>query len=162
MLDLNSSVVRGRIYLYIYFLIFSNLRRSISLLDSKLFHLIERQGKDGAKYETQCLQFILVILYEGFETLIKLVEEDIRKTMKNTSSFDSNRKTFFIGIVNHMINSPIFEELFEKYQNIEALISLLNLFDVHCENTAFLQIKSQYMQVIEKILSNSVLSEKLQ
>jgi hypothetical protein len=33
------------------------------MLDSKMFHLIERQGKDGAKYETQCLQFVLVTLY---------------------------------------------------------------------------------------------------
>ena len=47
-----------------------------------------------------------------------------------------------------MINSAIFEELFEKYQNIESLVSLLNLFDIDCENTSFIQIKSQYMQVI--------------
>ena len=66
LLDINSSVVKGRIYLLVYYLITSNLRRSISLLDSKLFYIIERQGKDGAKYETQCLQFVLVTLYENF------------------------------------------------------------------------------------------------
>ena len=50
MLDCNSSIVKGRIYLFIYFVLTSNLKKSISLLDSKLFHIIERQGKDGAKY----------------------------------------------------------------------------------------------------------------
>ena len=107
-LDLNSAVVKGRIYLFVYFLIYHNLRKSLSLLDSKIFHLVERQGKDGAKYETQCLQFVLVVLYEGFETLVKLVEEDIKKSLKSTAAFDSTRKNFFIGIISHMINSPIF------------------------------------------------------
>lgn len=32
LLDVNSSVVKGRIYLYIYFIINSNLRKSITLL----------------------------------------------------------------------------------------------------------------------------------
>ena len=75
---------------------------------------------------------------------------------------EGSRKHFYIGVVNHMINSPIFEELFEKYVNIEALVGLLNLFDIKCENGSFVQIKSQYMQVIEKILSNSGVTEKLQ
>lgn len=74
LLDVNSSVVKGRIYLYIYFIINSNLKKSLTLLESKLFYLIERQGKDGAKYETQCLQFVLVTLYENFEQMLKLVE----------------------------------------------------------------------------------------
>ena len=63
MLDVTSSVVKGRIYVFIYYQITNNLRKSTHLLESKLFYLIERQGKDGAKYETQCLQFILVTLY---------------------------------------------------------------------------------------------------
>lgn len=63
LLDNSASVVKGRIYLFIYFMLNYNLKKSLLLLDSKLFHIIERQGKDGAKYETQCLQFILVILY---------------------------------------------------------------------------------------------------
>ena len=63
MLDCNGSVVKGRIYLFIYFVLNFSLKKSISLLDSKLFYIIERQGKDGAKYETQCLQFVLVTLY---------------------------------------------------------------------------------------------------
>lgn len=57
-----------------------------------------------------------------------------------------------------MINSPIFDELFEKYQYIECLINLLNAFDIKCDNPHFVQIKSQYMQVIEKILSNSTVT----
>jgi hypothetical protein len=73
LLDVSSSVVKGRIYLYVYFTINSNLKRSLTLLESKLFYLIERQGKDGAKYETQCLQFVLVTLYENFEQILKLV-----------------------------------------------------------------------------------------
>lgn len=32
LLDVNSSVVKGRIYLYIYFIINSNLKKSITLL----------------------------------------------------------------------------------------------------------------------------------
>jgi uncharacterized protein YdcH (DUF465 family) len=154
--------VKGRIYLYVYFIIDGNLKKSISLLESKLFYLIERQGKDGAKYETQCLQFVLVTLYEHFDQILKLVDEDIKKSTKNNGSYESQRKHFYIGIVNHMINSPIFEELFEKYQYIESLISLLNTFDIRCENPHFVQIKSQYMQVIDKILSNSTVAEKLQ
>ena len=63
MLDCNASIVKGRIYLFIYFVLSANLKKSIALLDSKIFHIIERQGKDGAKYETQCLQFVLVVLY---------------------------------------------------------------------------------------------------
>ena len=85
LLELNSSVVRGRVYLFIYFLLYHNLRRSSLLLEGRLFQLVERQGKDGAKYETQCLQFVLVVLYEGFETLLRLVEEDIRRAIKPTA-----------------------------------------------------------------------------
>jgi len=66
LLDNGSAVIKGRIYLFIYFLLCYNIKKSLLLLDSKLFHIIERQGKDGAKYETQCLQFILVTLYENF------------------------------------------------------------------------------------------------
>ena len=50
LLENSSSVVKGRIYLFIYFLLCSNLKKSLLLLDSKLFHIIERQGRDGAKY----------------------------------------------------------------------------------------------------------------
>jgi hypothetical protein len=100
--------VKGRAFLFINYILANNLRKSTSLLDSKLFHLIERQGKDGVKYETQCLQFILVTLYENYPQIIGLVEEDIKKSIKGNNSFESNRKYFYIGIVNHMINSPIF------------------------------------------------------
>lgn len=73
LLEVSSSVVKGRVFLYIYFVLEGGLKRSLTLLDSKLFQLIERQGKDGAKYETQCLQFVLVVLYENFEQILKLV-----------------------------------------------------------------------------------------
>lgn len=132
LLEMNSSVVKGRVYLYIYFLLAQNFKKCILLLDSKLFHIIERQNKEGAKYETQCLQFVLVTLYENFGEVVTLVEDDIKKAVKPNNSFSANRKYYYIGILNHMINSPIFEELFEKYSNIEALISLLNLFDINC------------------------------
>lgn len=39
---------------------------------------------------------------------------------------------------------------------------MLNLFDVSCDHESFVQIKSQFMQVIEKILSDSAVTEKLQ
>ncbi len=61
-----------------------------------------------------------------------------------------------------MINSPIFQQLFQKYSNIQALVGLLNHFDIKCESASFVQIKSQYMQVIQKIFSNSNVTEKLQ
>lgn len=38
------------------------------------------------------------------------------------------------------------------------MINLLNSFDIKCDNPYFIQIKSIYMQVIEKILSNSNLT----
>jgi hypothetical protein len=38
----------------------------------------------------------------------------------------------------------------------------MNLFDVKCENPQFLVVKGQYMQVVEKVFSNSVITEKLQ
>jgi hypothetical protein len=108
------------------------------------------------------LQFVLVTLYENFHQIINLVEEDIKKAVKNSSTFEQDRKHFYIGIVYHMVCSPIFEELYDKYENIEALMSLLNLFDIECESRAFVLIKSQYMQVLEKILSEQKISEKLQ
>lgn len=107
MLEVGSSVVKGRVFLFVYFVLQANLKRSISLLDSKIFQLIERQGKDGAKYETQCLQFVLVTLYENFSQLLQLVEDDVKKASK-TGTFESQRKHFYIGIISHMIASPIF------------------------------------------------------
>ena len=62
-----------------------------------------------------------------------------------------------------MASSPIFEEIFEKYHNIEMLLGLLGLFEAGSgEENGLGQIKSQYMQVVERILSNNALSEKLQ
>ena len=50
LLDSNASIVKGRVYLFINFVLSGNLKKSIILLDSKIFQIIERQGKDGAKY----------------------------------------------------------------------------------------------------------------
>jgi hypothetical protein len=151
-------VVKGRAFLFVYFVLEGGLKRSLSLLDSKLFQLIERQGKDGAKYETQCLQFVLVTLYENFEQLLRLVEEDVRKAAKSGGNYESQRKHFYVGIVSHMISSPIFEELFEKYEHVESLLGLLNSLDCACEYPQFIQIKSQYMAVMDRLLNNSTLA----
>lgn len=57
-------------------------------------------------------------LYENFGDIVGLVEDDIKKSVKSNQSFSATIKYYYIGIVNHMINSPIFQELFEKYSNI--------------------------------------------
>lgn len=40
LLEVSSSVVKGRVFLYIYFMLEGGLKRSLTLLDSKLFQLI--------------------------------------------------------------------------------------------------------------------------
>jgi serine/threonine-protein kinase ULK4 len=40
LLEVSSSVVKGRVFLYIYFVLEGGLKRSLTLLDSKLFQLI--------------------------------------------------------------------------------------------------------------------------
>jgi hypothetical protein len=47
-----------------------------------------------------------------------------------------------------MISSPIFDELFENYNNVEELMNLLALLDFKSENNQITIIKSQYMQVV--------------
>lgn len=86
------------------------------------------------------------------------MEEDVRRAAKGAVGYESQRKHFYIGIVSHMISSPIFEELFEKYEHVESLLSLLNSLDVGCEQSQFVQIKSQYMAVMDRLLNNSTLA----
>lgn len=90
---ISSPIVRGRIYLYINFYLESDGKRSLYLLENtsnivainnnKLFSILERQnsttGEKHNKYEIQCLQYVLVWLYENYQNLVKYTHEDIKK-----------------------------------------------------------------------------------
>lgn len=110
LLEVNSPVVRGRVYIFIHFFLQYSIKKCIYLTDSKLFHIIDKQNKDGSKYEVQCLQYTLVIISENYSSLIKLCQEDIKKSMKGAAiQLENYRKNpSFISIIYHLATCPVF------------------------------------------------------
>lgn len=143
---ISSPIVRGRIYLYINFYLESDGKRSLYLLENtsnivainnnKLFSILERQnstnGEKHNKYEIQCLQYVLVWLYENYQNLVKYTHEDIKKVyaqIEGGYKASSKRGTGYCGIIWHMANCQSFEDLFTNEGNMEALLSILSLLD---------------------------------
>lgn len=86
----------------------------VAINSNKLFNILEKQHSGAEKqnkYETQCLQYVLVWLYENFQNIVRLIHEDIRLaiTNKNEGSYRARKGTGFCGILWHMINCPVFE-----------------------------------------------------
>ena len=75
MIESGSSVVKGRVYLFIYFLLSQDFKKIHMMAETKLFHSIERYNKETGKYESQGLQFVVSVLYENFFMLLKLSAE---------------------------------------------------------------------------------------
>lgn len=75
LIESGSSVVKGRVYLFIYCLLTYDFKKVQMLAESKLFHSIERYNKETGKYESQSLQFVVSILYENFYLLLRLASE---------------------------------------------------------------------------------------
>lgn len=109
LLEVNSPIVRGRVFLFTYFLLQYNIKKCIYLTESKMFHIIDKQNKDGSKYEIQCLQYTLVIISENYSSLIKLCQEDIKKSMKGAVQLENYRKSpSYINIIYHLATCPVF------------------------------------------------------
>jgi hypothetical protein len=75
LVESGSLVVKGRVYLFIYFLLTHDFKKVQILAESKLFHSIERYNKETGKYESQGLQFVVSVLYENFFLLLRLASE---------------------------------------------------------------------------------------
>ena len=77
----------------------------------------------------------MVWLYENFQNIVKLIHEDIKQSIKNINSQGNfaegkNKKgTGYCGILWHMTNCPIFEELFCNESNMDDILSILSLLD---------------------------------
>lgn len=176
-----SSTARGRIYLYISLYLEGDPRRSILLLEnsanmvainnSKLFAIIEKQGPAGGgdkqnKYETQCIQYLLVWLQDNFQNLVRLVHEDIKSAVKSNGDYKQLRKgTGYCGILWHMVSCPVFEEMLGTESSIDSLLSILSLLDEvpvsqfsSPQPSPLESIKSTYTQILEKITNNSSIS----
>ena len=87
------------------------MNKAIFLVESKLFHIVDKQNKEGSKYEIQCLQYALVIIFENYDTYIKLCQEDIKKSFKGPNlQLENYRKNqTLINIVHQLAICPVFE-----------------------------------------------------
>lgn len=67
-----NAVLKARAYLFIYFLLNHDFNNIKYIPETKLMHLIERRGRETAKFESQALQFVAATLHDHFPQLIKM------------------------------------------------------------------------------------------
>ncbi len=155
LLKSKSAIVKGRAYLFLYMILQHSFEKCYCLLETQLFQEIKR---DSSKYEAQCLEYVLITLYQNYDLLIHFTRQEIQ----NSAHSKLQAKSSSILIIMHMSSTPVFDEIFFKFSNIQGLLGLLDLLEEQPETPSLVYLKNHYLQLLEKIFGNAAINEKLQ
>lgn len=85
LLDHQNFVIRGKTIISFYLILKNDLKYLKNISEGKFFILVEKMMKDNSKYVPFCLQHLIVLFDEIVPNLLKIIENEFRKSL-NTSN----------------------------------------------------------------------------